>query len=119
MKEAYSRYTKDNEQQQKLIRNTDAVNGKRGPDAEHERLEEKETHFINEQKNLQEELTKATNMLEEGTTRLAAAMKNKRFDDIGTAEVLVTAANAKLSDLKTKLIENNENLNRLRKKQKK
>lgn len=41
------------------------------------------------------------------------------FDDIGTAEVLVTAANAKLADLKNKLIENNENLNRLRKKQKK
>jgi len=41
------------------------------------------------------------------------------FDDIGTAEVLATAANAKLADLKNKLIENNENLNRLRKKQKK
>ncbi len=46
-------------------------------------------------------------------------MNNKKFDDIGTAEVLVTAANAKLAVLKTKLIENNENLNRLRKKQKK
>jgi hypothetical protein len=58
-------------------------------------------------------------VLEKGTTRLAAAMNNKKFDDIGTAEVLVTAANAKLAVLKTKLIENNENLNRLRKKQKK
>ncbi len=58
-------------------------------------------------------------MLEEGTTRLAAAMKNKKFDDIGIAEVLVTAANAKLAALKTKIIENNENFNRLRKKQKK
>ncbi len=58
-------------------------------------------------------------MLEKRTTRLAAAMNNKKFDDIGTAEVLVTAANAKLAVLKTKLIENNENLNRLRKKQKK
>ncbi|CAF3741579.1 unnamed protein product [Rotaria socialis] len=116
VKEAYLRYTKDNEQQQKLIKNTDVVNGKQGPEVEHERLEEKETQLINEQKNLQEELTKATNMLEEGTTRLAAAMKNKKFDDIGTTEVLVTAANAKLAVLKTKLIENDENLNRLRKK---
>ncbi|CAF2072025.1 unnamed protein product [Rotaria magnacalcarata] len=91
VKDAYSRYTKDNEQQQKLIK-------------------KEETQLINEQKTLQEELTKATNMLEEGTTRLAAAMKNKKFDDIGTAEVLVTAANAKL-------IKNNENLNRLRKKE--
>ncbi len=57
-------------------------------------------------------------MLEKGTIRLAAAMNNKKFDDIGTAEVLVTAANAKLAVLKTKLIENND-LNRLRKKQKK
>ncbi|CAF4348699.1 unnamed protein product [Adineta steineri] len=56
---------------------------------------------------------------DEGTTRLTAAMQNKRFDDIGTAEVLVTVANSKLATLKTKLIENNENLNRLRKKQKK
>ncbi|CAF1602250.1 unnamed protein product [Rotaria sp. Silwood1] len=119
VKEAYSRYTKDNEQQQKLIKSTDVGNGKRGPDTEHELLEEKETQLINEQKNLQEELTKATNMLQEGTTRLAAAMKNKTFDDIGTAEVLVTAANGKLAALKTQLIENNENLNRLRKKQKK
>ncbi len=88
-------------------------------DAEHERIEEKEIQLINEQKNLQEELNKATHMLEEGTTRLAAAMNNKTFDDMGTAEVLVTAANAKLAFLKSKLIENNENLNRLRKKQKK
>jgi len=58
-------------------------------------------------------------MLEEGTTRLAAAMNNKKFDDMGTAEVLVTAANAKLAVLKSKLIENNENLNRLRKKNRK
>ncbi|CAF0912649.1 unnamed protein product [Adineta steineri] len=47
----------------------------------------------------------------EGTTRLAAAMQNKKFDDIGTGEVLVTAANSKLATLKTKLIKNNENLN--------
>lgn len=119
MKEAHSRYTKDNEQRQKLIKHSNISHGKRGPDAVHEPLEEKETRLIVEQKNLQEEFLKATNMLEEGTTRLAEAMKNKKFDDIGTAEVLVTAANSKLAALKTKLIENNENLNRLRKKQKK
>ena len=119
MKEAYSRYTKQiNEQQQKLINSTDVVNGKQGPDAEHERLA-KDTQLINEQQSLQEELTKATNMLDEGTTRLAAAMKNKKFDDIGTAEVLVAATNAELAALKTKLIEKNENLNGLSKKQKK
>jgi hypothetical protein len=39
-------------------------------------------------------------MLEEVSTRLAAAMKNKKFDDIGTVGVLVTIANAKLAALK-------------------
>ena len=44
---------------------------------------------------------------------------NKKFDDISTAEVLVIATNAYLAILKTQLIENSENLNRLRKEQKK
>ena len=65
------------------------------------------------------ELTNATKMLEEGSARLVAAINNKKLDDIGTTEVLVTAANAKLAVLKTQLIENSENLNRLRKQQKK
>ena len=88
-------------------------------------------------------------MLLEGSARLTTAIKNKKFDDIGIGEVLVWDANAKLailktelienkkSDdigigevlvwdanaklaiLKTQLIENSENLNRLRKEQKK
>ncbi len=58
-------------------------------------------------------------MLEEGSAKLAAAITNKKFNDIGTAEVLVTAANDNLHILKTKLTENSENLDRLRKKQKK
>jgi len=57
--------------------------------------------------------------LEEGSARLVAAINNKKLDDIGTTEVLVTAANAKLAVLKTQLIENSENLNRLRKKNRK
>jgi len=59
------------------------------------------------------------NMLEQVTTRLAAAMKNKQFDDMRIAEVLVTTANAKLAALQTQSIENNKNLNGLRKKKKK
>jgi hypothetical protein len=58
-------------------------------------------------------------MLEEGSAKLAAAITNEKFNDIGTAEVLVTAANDNLHILKTKLTKNSENLNRLRKKQKK
>ncbi len=115
VRDAYSRYVKDNEEQQKLIKNTDAINAKRSSDVEHERLE-KEIQLMNEQKNLQEELIHATKMLEEGSVRLSAAINNKKFDDISTGEVIVTAANAKLAILKTQLIENNENLNQLRKK---
>jgi hypothetical protein len=38
--------------------------------------------------------TNATNILKKGSARLAAAIDSKKFDDIGTAEVLVTATNA-------------------------
>ncbi|CAF3425785.1 unnamed protein product [Rotaria sp. Silwood2] len=119
VQEAHSRYVKDTEEQQKLIKNIDIVDGKHASDAEHERLEENEIELLNEQNNLQKELMNATKMLEEGSTRLATALSNKAFDDVNTAEVLITAANARLAVLNTQLIENNENLNRMRKKQKK
>ncbi len=57
-------------------------------------------------------------MLEKGSAKLAAAITNKKYNDIGTAEVLVTAANDNLHILKAKLTENSENFNRFRKKQK-
>ncbi|CAM2724318.1 unnamed protein product [Rotaria socialis] len=96
VQQSYSRYAKDNDRQQKLVKNVDT-----------------------EQKQLQEDLAKATNLLEEGSKRLAAAINNKTFDDLSTAEVLVTATNTKLAALKTQLIVNSENLNRLRKKTRK
>ena len=43
-------------------------------------------------------------MLEEESTRLTAAMNNRKFDDTGTAEVLVTATSPKLVVLKNQLI---------------
>jgi len=55
---------------------------------------------LNEQKTLQEELNKATKMLEEGSTRLAKAISDREFHKNCVAEVLVTAANAKLAVLK-------------------
>ena len=118
VQEAYSRYAKDIEQQQKLTKNIDVMNGKWASDVQHEQSEEEENGLINGQKTLQEELTKATKMLEEGSTRLVAAMNNREFNEIDIAEVLVTAANARLAVLKNQLIENSENLNQLRKKQK-
>ena len=74
--------------------------------------------MLSEGKNLQEELTKATKMLEEESARLAVAINNRKFDDVAIAEVLVTAASANLAILKTQFIENNGTLNRLRKKTK-
>jgi hypothetical protein len=94
------------------------INEKLAVDVQREQLQEKENQLIDEQKNLQEELDKATKMLEEGSTRLAADIDTRQYNEISIAEVLVTAANAKLTVLKNQLIENSENLNRLRKKQK-
>jgi len=119
VQDAYSRYAKDKEQQQKLIKHNDVVNSKRTSDIEREESDEKENQLMKEQKSLQEELTNATKMLEEGSARLLKAVSDKEFNDIGVAEVLVTAANTKLTVLKNQLIENSQNLNQLRKKQKK
>ena len=47
------------------------------------------------------------------------AVNNKELDGIGTAEVLITAANAKLAALKTQLVRTSDSLNQLRKKHKK
>ena len=74
--------------------------------------------MISQQKTLQEELIRATKVLEEGSTRTAEAMNNRELNGIDTAEVFITAGNAKLIVLKNQLIENSEKLNRLRKKYK-
>ena len=57
-------------------------------------------------------------MLEERSVRPDIAMNNREFNEIDTAVVVTTAANAKVTVLKNHLIENSENLNWLRKKQK-
>ena len=49
----------------------------------------------------------------------AELIEDKKSDDIDTGEVSVRHTNAKLAILKSELIENSENLNRLRKEQKK
>ncbi|CAF2981368.1 unnamed protein product, partial [Rotaria sp. Silwood2] len=50
VQKSYSRYAKDNDRQQKLVKNVDAVNVKRTIDTEQEQLEEKEIQLLNEQK---------------------------------------------------------------------
>ena len=54
-------------------------------------------------------------MLEEGSARIVAAIYSREISKISITEVLVTGANAKLTILKNQIIENSENLNRLRK----
>ena len=58
-------------------------------------------------------------MLEKRSTRFGTAMNNREFNETDIAEVFITAANAKLTVLKKQLIENSENLNRLRRKKEK
>ncbi|CAF1074423.1 unnamed protein product [Adineta steineri] len=117
VKDAHSRYVKANEEQNKILNSVRCGDEKRACDAGH--LDEEEIELLNKQKILQQDLVSAMKMLEEGSTRLATAVNSKDFNDVGTAELLVTAANAKLSVLKAQLLDNSENLNRLRKKKKK
>ena len=80
----------------------DVLNGKGSSDIQHEQSE-RENELINKQKALQELIT-ATKTLEEGNTRLAAAMNNRKFIGIDIAEVFVSDGNAKLTVFK-KLID--------------
>ncbi|CAF1418465.1 unnamed protein product [Adineta steineri] len=72
-------------------------------------LKEKEIELLDQQKILQQDLVSATKMLEEGSTQLATIVNSKDFNDAGTGELLITAANVKLSILKAQLLENSEN----------
>ncbi len=57
-------------------------------------------------------------MSKQENMKLVAAMNNKKFDDLGSTTVPITAANAKLTISNTQLVKNNKKFNRLRKKRK-
>jgi len=80
---------------------------------------EKENSLYDEQKYLHTNLTNIQKLLDEGTERLAKAISSKDFKEIETAQLLIEGGNKKLAVTNTQIVYNNNQLNQLRKKQKK
>ena len=76
------------------------LSGSRALDIQHEQSEEKRNKLINEQKTVQEDLTRAIKMADGGSTRSAAAMNNREFNEIDMTELFMTASNVKVTVLK-------------------
>ncbi len=71
---------------------------------------------MSEDKSSQEESTEATNMVKEGTIKLATVVEHQQINDgISTTEALIIAASVKLAMLNVQIIGNNQNFNPLKK----
>ena len=80
---------------------------------------EKEQNLIDQRKILQDDLENASKMLNEGNSRLEAAVATKNFAGVEMAQLLIGGAKKKLDVLKTQLGDNSDQMNQLRKKLKK
>jgi hypothetical protein len=80
---------------------------------------EKENGLYDEQQCLHANLTNIQKLIDEGTERLAKAISSKDFKEIETAQLLIEGGNKKLAVTNTQIGHNNNQLNHLRKKQKK
>ena len=78
----------------------------------------KEQKLIDERHNLQSESDNASRMLDEGNSRLEAAVATENFNDIEVTQLRISGANKKRDSLKTQLNDNTEEMNQLRKKMK-
>ncbi|CAF1554275.1 unnamed protein product [Rotaria sordida] len=120
VKDAHSRYHADQEKMQRLINEKEEAESAAKLLKDRELLLiEKEQKLIDERNVLQRELDNASKMLDEGNSRLEAAVATKNFGDIEVAQLLIGGANKKLDALKTQLNDNSEQMNQLRKKVKK
>ncbi|CAF3008436.1 unnamed protein product [Rotaria sp. Silwood2] len=120
VKEAYSRYRIDQEKIQKLIKEKEELEtAAKLLKTQELLLVEKEQKLIDERKLLQHELNNASKMLDEGNSRLEAAVATKNFDNVEVAQLLIGGANKKLDVLRAQLSNNSDQLNQLRKKMKK
>ncbi|CAF2442928.1 unnamed protein product [Rotaria sp. Silwood2] len=120
VKDAHSRYHADQEKMQRLIKEKEEAESAAKLLKDRELLLiEKEQKLIDERNVLQRELDNASKMLDEGNSRLEAAVATKNFGDIEVAQLLIGGANKKLDALKTQLNYNSERMNQLRKKVKK
>ncbi|CAF4034203.1 unnamed protein product [Rotaria sordida] len=120
VKDAHSRYHADQEKMQRLLNEKEEAESAAKLLKDRELLLiEKEQKLIDERNVLQRELDNASKMLDEGNSRLEAAVATKNFGDIEVAQLLIGGANKKLDALKTQLNDNSEQMNQLRKKVKK
>jgi hypothetical protein len=82
-------------------------------------LIEKENDLFDEQTGLHKNLTDIHKIIDEGAERLAKAISSKNFQEIETAQLLIERGNNKLAVTNTQMVYNDNQINQLRKKQKK
>ncbi|CAF4421610.1 unnamed protein product [Rotaria sp. Silwood2] len=120
VKEAHSRYQVDQERKQRILKEKEAIEAAAKLTKNKELiLVEKEQNLIDQRKILQEDLENASKMLNEGNSRLEAAVATKNFAGVEMAQLLIGGAKKKLDVLKTQLGDNSDQMNQLRKKLKK
>ena len=117
IRDAHSRYSIDLEKQREELLNKEKMN-----DDEIQKNNlfiEKENNLYDEQKYLHKNLIDIQKLIDEGTERLAKAILTKDFKEIEIAQLLIDGGNKKLAIINTQIFHNNNQLNQLRKKQKK
>ncbi|CAF4128443.1 unnamed protein product [Rotaria magnacalcarata] len=120
VKEAHSRCQVDQERKQRILKEKEAIEAAAKLTKNKELiLVEKEQNLIDQHKILQEDLENASKMLNEGNSRLEAAVATKNFAGVEMAQLLIGGAKKKLDVLKTQLGDNTDQMNQLRKKLKK
>ncbi|CAF3392131.1 unnamed protein product [Rotaria socialis] len=120
VKEAHSRYQVDQERKQRILKEKEAIEAAAKLTKNKELiLVEKEQNLIDQRKILQQDLENASKMLNEGKSRLEAAVATKNFAGVEMAQLLIGGANKKLDALKAQLGDNTDQMNQLRKKLKK
>ena len=115
VRNAHSRYTLDLERQQRAmpVRERDDDD-----DDEESLLVDKANDLFDEQESLHASLSNVQKLIDEGTERLAQAISQKNFEDLETAQLLIQGGNRRLATTNTQMLENQSQLNHLRKKQK-
>ncbi|CAF3918958.1 unnamed protein product [Rotaria sordida] len=117
IRNAHSRYCIDLEkrQQELLIKE----NLKKEQQIKNNCFIKKQNNLYDEQKSLHKNLTNIQKMIDEGTERLTKAISLKDFKEIETSLLLIEGGNKKLAMTNTHIVYNTNQLNQLRKKQKK
>ncbi|CAF0889999.1 unnamed protein product [Didymodactylos carnosus] len=108
-------YQKYLEQQKKILHDVAQSN----KNNEKKDIVEKETDLLDVQKLLQQQFDNAQKYLHEGNERLKHAIQNRDFNEVDIAQMFIENSNTKLMSIREEIVENNDELNKLRKKLKK